>query len=128
MDHTEWCDYFRSIRRVCPWAYADWCAGSIQILETYKPIPLGDYTARVYVVDIHSHDLRAYSEYLNDTRDDEWFYSDPNQGEYSDPITTPSHICDIENACLGDLIPKPTTTGRSVYDFTFIAPSGQEGR
>jgi len=85
--YDEWQDYFYSIRKVCPWAYADWCAGSVQIVETYKPIALGDYTARVYVVDIHSHDLRAYSEYLNDTRDDEWFYSDPNQGEYSAPVS-----------------------------------------
>ena len=39
------------------------------------------------MVDIHHMDLRAYSEHLNDTRDDEWFYSDPDQGEYSAPVS-----------------------------------------
>jgi hypothetical protein len=85
--HIEWQDYFYSIRKVCPWAYVDYCANTIDIVETYEPQDLGDYTARVYVVDIHNHDLRAYSEYLNSTRDDEWFYSDPAQGEYSAPVS-----------------------------------------
>tara|TARA_R100000734_G_C3317794_1_gene111250 strand:+ start:3366 stop:3770 length:405 start_codon:yes stop_codon:yes gene_type:complete len=85
--HQEWQDYFNHIRSVCPWAYVDFHAGKIDIVETSVPQDLGNYSARIYEVDIHSHDLRAYSEYLNETRDDEWFYSDPAQGEYSSPVS-----------------------------------------
>lgn len=63
-------------------------SGLIDIVETYKPISLGNYNARVYIVDIHYDDLKAYSEYLNDTTDWEWLYSDPSKGGYSTPVST----------------------------------------
>lgn len=82
---ADWADYFKRIQTVCPWAWAAWQAGGIDIVYNEEPVDLGNYTARVYVVDIHNHDLRAYSEYLNATRSDEWFYSDPEYLGYSTP-------------------------------------------
>lgn len=90
---VNWDAYFEGIKRVCPWSYADWHAGLIQVVETHKPMPLGNYTARIYIVDIHNHDLKAYSEYLNDTRDDEWLYSDPAHGGNSTPVSTLIQQC-----------------------------------
>jgi len=83
----NWADYFAYIKPVCPWAYAAWQAGTIDIVYNEEPKDLGNYTARIYVVDIHNHDLRAYSEYLNDTRTDLWFYSDPEYLGYSTPVS-----------------------------------------
>ena len=84
---VDWDAYFEGIKTVCPWSYADWHAGLIQVVETSTPMALGNHTARVYVVDIHHMDLVAYSEYLNLTREDEWFYSDPHQGGNSTPVS-----------------------------------------
>ena len=92
---VNWDAYFEGIKRVCPWSYADWHAGLIQIVETSKPIDLGNYTARIYIVDIHGADLAAYSEYLNDTRQDEWLYSDPQHAGNSTPVSTLIQQCPI---------------------------------
>ena len=92
---VNWDAYFEGIKRVCPWSYADWHAGLIQIVETSKPIDLGNYTARIYIVDIHGADLVAYSEYLNDTRQDEWLYSDPQHAGNSTPVSTLIQQCPI---------------------------------
>ena len=90
---VDWDEYFLRIRTVCPWSYADWRAGLIQVVETSTPMELGNYTARVYVVDIHHEDLQAYSEYLNLTREDEWLYSDPSQGGNSTPTSVLIQQC-----------------------------------
>lgn len=88
---ADWANYFQGIQSVCPWSWAAWQAGRIDIVYHAEPQDLGTYSARVYVVDIHNHDLRAYSEYLNATRSDEWFYSDP---EYLGDSTP--HSCLIQ--------------------------------
>lgn len=84
---VDWDAYFESIKHVCPWSYGSWCAGMIDIVYTSTPLTLYPYHARIYIVDIHNYDLKAYSEYLNDTSDDEWFYSDPKFKGNSAPVS-----------------------------------------
>jgi len=92
---VNWDAYFEGIKRVCPWSYADWHGGLIQIVPSHKPIDLGNYTARIYTVDFHSCFLRTYSDYLNNTRDDEWLYSDPVHGGNSTPVPTLIQQCPV---------------------------------
>ena len=84
---VNWDAYFENIKSVCPWSYADWRAGLIQVVESSTPMALGNYTARIYIVDIHGMDLVAYSEHLNDTTEDEWLYSEPEYGGNSTPVS-----------------------------------------
>lgn len=84
---ADWDAYFEGIKQVCPWSYADWRAGLIDIVETSKPMALGNYTARIYIVDIHGMDLVAYHDWLNDNTEDEWLYSEPEYGGNSAPET-----------------------------------------
>lgn len=83
---VNWEEYFESIQTVCPWSYSSWQKGKIDIVYQTDPMPLQDFDARVYVVDIEPIDLNAYHEWLNDNTEDEWLWSHPEYAGNSAPV------------------------------------------
>ena len=87
-DHlsVDWYSYFKSIRRECPWAYTAYLNGKIDIVEYQgSAIPLGNYSARVYVINAPDETVEAICAGLN-YGSDEWLFSYPGYGEYAAPV------------------------------------------
>lgn len=86
---VDWYAYFKSIREECPWSYAAYLRGKIDIVEYEgKVLPLGNYQARMYIVNAPNavvESLAAGLDYENDT--DEWLYSYPGYGDYATPVS-----------------------------------------
>jgi histidinol-phosphate/aromatic aminotransferase/cobyric acid decarboxylase-like protein len=84
---VDWFHYFKSIRKECPWSYAAYVRGEIDITEyTGQILPLGRYAARVYVVDAPNEQVEALAQAL-DHGQDEWLFSYPTYGEYATPVS-----------------------------------------
>jgi hypothetical protein len=84
---VNWEEYFQKIRRVCPWSWAEYRKGRIDIVAGNETQPLGNFAARIYIVDIRDHnELEEYHDYLNETTEDEWLYSHPYYGGNSTEI------------------------------------------
>ena len=83
---VNWYDYFKSIRSQCPWSYAAYIKGKIDIVDyqNYK-ITLGNYSARMYLVDLPNDAVEALALAL-DHGEDEWLFSYPGYGEYATPV------------------------------------------
>ncbi len=86
---VDWYAYFKSIRTECPWSYASYLRGKIHITEyTGQRLPLGDYDARMYIVNAPDSTVIALAEGLDyDDKEYEWFYSYPGYGEYATPVS-----------------------------------------
>ena len=85
---VNWYDYFKSIREECPWSYAAYLRGKIDIKE-YEGVrlPLGDYSARMYIVNAPDATVVAIADGLDyEDKEYEWLYSYPGYGEYATPI------------------------------------------
>lgn len=85
---VDWLAYFKSIRKECPWSYAAYVKGLIDIQPwTGQITPLLDYEARVYVIDIDTAALERFAEIM-DSQDpvNEWLFSYPGYGEYAAPV------------------------------------------
>ena len=86
-EEVNWDQYFQKIRKVCPWSWSEYRKGNIDIVAGTNIVPLGDFAARIYIVDIsNAEELEEYHDYLNDTTDDEWLYSHPLYGGNSTEI------------------------------------------
>lgn len=82
---VDWTAYFKSIRSECPWSHRAHEQGLIDIVfYTGDILPLGKYSARVYVVDLEDSALEALAEAL-DHGEDEWLFSYPGYGEWATP-------------------------------------------
>lgn len=83
----NWEKYFQEIQPVCPWSLPAWRAGRIDMVHgTVSPEELGDFLARVYLVNLSSDALSVISRKHNQMRpDEEWFWSHPEHGGYSAP-------------------------------------------
>ena len=83
---VDWLEYFKSIREECPWSYSAYQKGLIHIVEYqgYR-IPLGDYSARMYVLNAPDHTVEALAASW-DHGEDEWLFSYPGYGEYATPV------------------------------------------
>jgi hypothetical protein len=86
---VDWYAYFKSIRSECPWSYAAYLKGQIHITEyTGQRLPLGAYSARMYVVSAPNETVEALASGLNhDDPDCEWLFSYPGYGDYATPVS-----------------------------------------
>lgn len=87
-DNQLWSDYFKSIKTVCPWSYAAWQKGKIQIVEYKGSISnLDNLEARVYCLDRNPRQLKKLEQRYNNQRDtEEWLHSHPSFGVNSTPV------------------------------------------
>lgn len=84
---VNWYEYFKSIRAECPWSYQAYLHGRIEIVEWAGQVkPLGDWLARVYVIDCGDSELEALAASL-DHGEDEWLFSYPGYGEFATPVS-----------------------------------------
>ena len=86
---VNWYDYFKSIREECPWSYAAYLKGKIDIVE-YEGVrlPLGDYSARMYLIRAPDSTVTAIANGLDyDDQECEWLYSYPGYGDYATPVS-----------------------------------------
>ncbi len=84
---VDWYAYFKSIRVECPWSYSAYLKGKIHIVEyTGKVFPLGDYEARVYVINAPDETVEAICQGLN-YGSDEWLFSYPGYGPFAAPVS-----------------------------------------
>ena len=86
---VNWYDYFKSIREECPWSYAAYLKGQIDIVEYQgQRLPLGDYQARMYIVSAPDATVTAIAQGLDyDDPECEWLYSYPGYGEFATPVS-----------------------------------------
>lgn len=86
---VDWYQYFKSIREQCPWSYAAYLKGKIHIVEyTGKQLPLGDYSARMYILQEPNASVEALAEELdNEDQEYEWLFSYPGYGDYATPVS-----------------------------------------
>lgn len=86
---VDWYAYFKSIREECPWSYAAFVKNKIDIVE-YQGVklPLGEYSARMYLVTAPDATVIALAEGLDyDDKEYEWLYSYPGYGDYATPVS-----------------------------------------
>lgn len=86
---VDWYSYFKSIREQCPWSYAAYLKGKIDIKE-YQGVrlPLGDYSARMYIVYAPDATVVSIAEGLDyEDKEYEWLYSYPGYGDYATPVS-----------------------------------------
>jgi hypothetical protein len=84
---VDWYAYFKSIRTECPWSYAAYIHGKIDIVEYEgRVLPLGNYEARVYVIHATDAQVEAICHSLN-YGSDEWLFSYPGYGPYATPVS-----------------------------------------
>jgi hypothetical protein len=85
---VDWLGYFESIQRECPWSLAAWRKGGIDIVEYQGvKIPLGDYSARMYVISAPDATVVAIAQSLDHGDVEcEWLYSYPGYGEFATPV------------------------------------------
>ena len=86
---VNWYDYFKSIRQECPWSYAAYLKGLIDITEYQgQRLPLGNYSARMYVINAPDATVVALADGLDyDDKECEWLYSYPGYGEFATPVS-----------------------------------------
>jgi hypothetical protein len=86
---VNWLEYFESIQKECPWSYAAYLKGKIDI-QTYEGVrlPLGDYSARMYIVNAPDATVSAIADGLDyEDKEYEWLYSYPGYGDYATPVS-----------------------------------------
>jgi hypothetical protein len=82
---SDWGEYFALIKKECPWSYAAWLRGQIDIVEWTGEIkPLGEMQARVYTIDAGDQEVEALAEQL-DEGEYEWLFSYPGYGPFATP-------------------------------------------
>ena len=82
---TDWGEYFNSIKQECPWSYIAWQRGQIEVVDWDGEVkPLGNFQARVYIVDTDNETLEKMSDEL-DQGEYEWLFSHPGFGPFAAP-------------------------------------------
>jgi hypothetical protein len=83
---ANWEDYFSMIQKVCPWSWAAWKQGQIDITKWQgEIIDLGPLEARVYVTKgLNPRRLKKLSRDL-DQGTYEWLWSYPGYGRFAAP-------------------------------------------
>lgn len=85
---VDWWAYFKSIRTECPWSYAAYNQGRIDIVE-YRgvKIPLGTFMARMYVLNVPDSTVQSICDAMDyNDNECEWLFSYPGYGEYATPV------------------------------------------
>lgn len=85
----DWNEYFKSIKPVCPWSWASWSKGHIEI-DSWEghPKDLGNLDARVYTAPKRKFRiLKKIAKRMNDEfPNEEWLWSHPDFGNNSTEI------------------------------------------
>jgi hypothetical protein len=86
---VDWLEYFKSIREECPWSYAAYLKGKIDIKDYEgEKLPLGDYSARMYIITAPDATVTAIANGLDyGDKEYEWLYSYPGYGDYATPVS-----------------------------------------
>lgn len=86
---VDWYAYFKSIRSQCPWSYAAYLKGKIDIVEYQgEKLPLGNFSARMYLINAPDDTVAAIADGLDyEDTEYEWLYSYPGYGEYATPVS-----------------------------------------
>ena len=82
---VDWAEYFARIQPVCPWSGAAWRADQIDIVRTSRIRPLGQYRARIYMLDLSRRRLKKLAA-RRDSGPDEWLWSHPAYGDNGAPV------------------------------------------
>lgn len=86
VEDVNWSEYFKSIRVECPWSWAAYQRGLIDIVNWEdRVIPLGSYAARVYVIEDTEEVIQGLCQSL-DYGVDEWLFSYPGYGPWAAPV------------------------------------------
>jgi hypothetical protein len=85
---VDWLAYFESIQRECPWSLSAWRKGQIDIVNYEGTrLPLGDYSARMYVISAPDSTVVAIAQSMDyGDSECEWLYSYPGYGEFATPV------------------------------------------
>ncbi len=87
---VNWLNYFESIQQECPWSLRAYKSGAIDIQhwsDTDTLEPLGEYQARMYIVDYPDSIVEAMAIELDcDDQACEWLFSYPGYGEFATPV------------------------------------------
>jgi hypothetical protein len=84
---VDWSAYFKSIRAECPWSLPAYEQGLIDIVDyTGQALPLGNYSARVYMITAPDETVEAICAGLNYGHD-EWLFSYPGYGPFAAPVS-----------------------------------------
>ena len=87
---VNWLEYFESIQQECPWSLRAYKSGAISIehwSDTVTLEPLGNYQARMYILDLPDNIVEAMAEELDcQDQDCEWLFSYPGYGEFATPV------------------------------------------
>ena len=87
---VNWLEYFESIKTQCPWSLQAYKQGAIDIQnwhDTDSIEPLGQYQARMYVVDYPDTVVEAMALELDcDDQESEWLFSYPGYGEFATSV------------------------------------------
>ena len=87
---VNWLEYFESIQKECPWSLRAYKSGAISIenwTDTDTLEPLGQYQARMYIVDYPDSIVEAMATELDcDDQESEWLFSYPGYGEFATPV------------------------------------------
>ena len=83
---VDWADYFYKIRQQCPWSYAAWQQGQIDIRKFKGKLEdLGSFQARIYLVSLNKRRTKKLAQQL-DHGQDEILWSHPSYGPWSTPV------------------------------------------
>ena len=83
---VDWADYFYKIRQQCPWSYAAWQRGQIDITKYRGQIEdLGIYQARIYLMPLNKRRLKKLAKSLDQDKD-EILWSHPSYGPWATPV------------------------------------------
>ena len=85
---VDWQAYFDTIKEQCPWSHSAYHRGKIDIVQYQGDSqPLGDYEARMYVVNAPEATVESLAEAF-DYRDTEceWLFSYPGYGPFATPV------------------------------------------
>ena len=87
---VNWLEYFESIQQECPWSLRAYKSGAISIehwSDTDTLEPLGNYQARMYILDLPDNIVEAMAEELDcQDQECEWLFSYPGYGEFATPV------------------------------------------
>jgi hypothetical protein len=83
---VDWEQYFYKIKEVCPWSWAAWRQGLIDIKKYNKTMePLAGYQARIHIVKLNRRRLKKLAQQL-DQGQYEVLWSEPTYGKYATPV------------------------------------------
>jgi len=71
---------------MCPWSLAAWHRGQIDIVRSRTIRPLGEFQARIYILDLSRRRLKKLCK-QRDHGEDEWLWSEPAHGAYGAPVS-----------------------------------------